>query len=299
MSSIVEIKNRIASVSDTRKITNAMYLISSRKLQKARLALEGTRPYLRAVHEEIAALLIAADGWGRYLAPADFQPRAEDECLCLLVTADRGLAGGYNRALLHAAEDFFAAHPRTRFLSVGEEGRRLLPTIGCAAEGGALLPSVLPTLDDARRVTERLVEPYESGAVRAVYAIYTDMKNALSESVVTERLLPVEAAAFSPGVTPLDTEGTELFPDAAAVLDALLRSRLLGCVFGLLTDAFCAEQNARMRAMSTANDNADELLSALSLEYNRLRQAAITQEITEVSAGARAQQSLHSEVYAT
>ena len=290
MSNINEIKNRIKGVRDTQKITNAMYLISSQKLQRARAALDNTRPYFDAVHNEITGLLERADvKKSRYLTDTEEETAAPTACACLIITADKGLAGAYNRNLLHAAEAFNKNHPSVCFYSLGEYGRRALPSIGMEINPDFLYPSTAPTLDTAREITGCLLEAYDSGRFAEIYILYTNMKTALQEEVLCERLLPLERSRFSPGE--IAAADFEYHPSLEKALDQLIQNHLFGYIFGALTDSFCSEQNARMRAMSTANDNAEELLAELSVTYNRLRQAAITQEITEVSAGARAQQS--------
>ena len=175
---------------------------------------------------------------------------------------------------------------------VGEYGRRWFTQRGIPIEKSFLYTAQNPTLRRARQIGELLLERYDAGAINAVHIIYTDMKNGLEATVRQAQVLPLTREHFSAAQASTVGDPTfEYVPSPAAVLDNAARSCLIGFIYSALVDSFCSEQSARMTAMNAADQNAEDLLKDLSVQYNRARQAAITQEITEVSAGERAQRS--------
>lgn len=294
MASTSEIRRRIGSVRQTQKITHAMYLISQAKLHKAKQDLSNTRPYFDALQTEIGRVFNADSSIeSRYLMPEDANARPlPGVAACLLITADKGLAGAYNQNAIRQAQQFLAANEGAELYVVGEYGRRWFSQRGIPIEKSFLYTAQNPTLQRARQISELLLERYDAGEINAVHVIYTDMKNGLEATVRQAQLLPLHRERFS--IAKADTAGGSMFefvPNAAAVLDNAVRSCLTGFIYSALVDSFCSEQSARMTAMNAADQNAEELLKDLSVQYNRARQAAITQEITEVSAGERAQRS--------
>ena len=252
MANTKEIKTRIESVKDTRKITNAMYLIASTKLRKARNDLDRTRPYFEALRTEIKRIFRTQnDVDSRYFYPPEGEPPLEGTYACLAITADKGLAGAYNQNVIKEAMHMLDEHPDTKLYVVGEYGRHFFTQHNIPMEHSFLYTAQNPTMQRAREICDILLEGYDRGDFKKIFVIYTDMENSLTSSAHCTRLLPFHRAYF------------------------------------------CSEQNARMTAMDSANSNAEKLLAELSLQYNRVRQAAITQEITEVSAGAKAQRQKH------
>ena len=294
MASTSEIRRRIGSVRQTQKITHAMYLISQAKLRKAKQDLSNTRPYFDALQAEIGRVFNADSSIeSRYLMPVDPNARPlPGVAACLLITADKGLAGAYNQNAIRQAQQFLSASEGAVLYVVGEYGRRWFSQRGIPIEKSFLYTAQNPTLQRARQISELLLERYDAGGINAVHVIYTDMKNGLEATVRQAQLLPLHRERFS--AAKADTAGDPVFefiPSAAAVLNNAVRSCLTGFIYSALVDSFCSEQSARMTAMNAADQNAEELLKDLSVQYNRARQAAITQEITEVSAGERAQRS--------
>ena len=292
MANIKEIKNRINSVKDTQKITNAMYLISSTKMRKAKGELDKTRPYFALLQGEIKRIFrTVGDVENKYFYPADGSPIADGAYGCLVITADKGLAGAYNLNVIKEAEKLRRENKDTKFLVVGEYGRQYFQQHRIPIERSFLYTAQNPTMERAREISSILLEMFDRGEVKKMFVIYTDWKNSLSEQVVITRLLPFHRAQFMapPSTEKQVTTGFEFFPSVEAVLDNMMQSYVSGFIYSALVDSFCSEQNARMTAMDSANQNAERILSELSVQYNRVRQAAITQEITEVSAGAKAQ----------
>ena len=294
MASTSEIRRRIGSVRQTQKITHAMYLISQAKLRKAKQELDNTRPYFQALQTEIGRVFNADSTIeSRYLIPAD--PNAKPlpgVPACLLITADKGLAGAYNQNVIRQGQQLMAEHPGTALYVVGEYGRRWFAQRGVPVEKSFLYTAQTPTLDRARHIAELLLDRFDAGEINSVWIIYTDMKNGLEATVHQAQVMPLHRERFHAATAATAGDAVyEFVPSAKAVLDNAARSCLTGYIYSALVDSFCSEQSARMTAMNAADQNAEELLKDLSVQFNRARQAAITQEITEVSAGERAQRS--------
>lgn len=298
MATTKEIKDRISSVKNTQKITNAMYLISSTKMRKAKEELDRTRPYFELQRKEIKRIFRNAEGVDSpYFYPETGRKEGERYAY-LVITADKGLAGSYNYNVLHEAERVLEKHKKVKLFVVGEYGRHYFMKHDIPITQSFLYTAQNPTFHRAREICERLLSEYLNGEVDEIRIIYSDMKNELLCDVKTHRLLPLERGQFETKKEEIEKmfesevrkeKNYEFYPSVNKVLDSIIRSYLSGFIYGGLVDSFSAEQNARMNAMSSANKNAEELLGDLSIEYNRVRQAAITQEITEVAAGAKAQ----------
>ena len=294
MASTSEIRRRIGSVRQTQKITHAMYLISQAKLRKAKQELDNTRPYFQALQTEIGRVFNADSTIeSRYLIPADPNTKPLPGVpACLLITADKGLAGAYNQNVIRQGQQLMAEHPGTALYVVGEYGRRWFAQRGVPVEKSFLYTAQNPTLDRARHIAELLLDRFDAGEINSVWIIYTDMKNGLEATVHQAQVMPLHRERFHAATAATAGDAVyEFVPGAKAVLDNAARSCLTGYIYSALVDSFCSEQSARMTAMNAADQNAEELLKDLSVQFNRARQAAITQEITEVSAGERAQRS--------
>ena len=282
MASAKELRDRIKAVKETKKITGAMHLISSTKLRRAKADFAQTRPYFDALRAAAADILcVPPDYESRYFRASG--AAAAGACGVLVITADKGLAGAYNSNVLHAAEALRAEKPGARLFVVGEYGRRYFAQRAPESTvyaGGAQTPAP----ERARSLGDSLLARYDAGELDELYVIYTDMKNSLVSETRTERLLPLPRPASGNGAAQ-----TEFLPSVDEVVRSGVRGYLRGFLYCALLDSYYAEQNARVAAMDAANMNAQELLGGLSLQLNRQRQAAITREITEISAGAQAQ----------
>ena len=291
MASTSEIKGRINSIKETQKITNAMYLIASTKLRRARSELEQTRPYFDALRSEIKRIFRTAnDVDSHYFYPPDREPEIDGTYGCLVITADKGLAGAYNQNVLRQAQQLLDDHSDMKLFVVGEYGRRFFTQRHIPIERMFLYTAQNPTLDRAREISSILLEQYDAGLLKKIFVVYTDMENGLAASARSTRLLPFHRTYFAPPEKEKRVSVPfEFQPSVSAVLDGIMHNYLTGFIYSALIDSFCSEQQARMKAMDSANRNAEDLLAELSLQYNRVRQSAITQEITEVTAGAKAQ----------
>ena len=293
MPSAREIRVRMNSIQQTRKITNAMYLISSAKLRKAKQEWDQTRPYFQALKAEVKRIFrTSGHVESRYLYPDEGELPPNGTYGFLVITADKGLAGAYNQNVLKEAHRLMQEHPQTKLFVVGEYGRQYFQRHQVPIERSFLYTAQNPTMQRAREITAELLDRFDKGELQKIFVIYTDMKNSLTENVSATRILPFHRSAFT---APTDekriTEPFEFFPSVTQVLENIVPSYVSGFIYSALIDSFCSEQSARMNAMNSANENAEKMLGELALAYNRIRQAAITQEITEVSAGERAQRS--------
>ena len=291
MPSARDIQVRMNSIRQTRKITNAMYLISSAKLRKAKQEWDQTRPYFQALKAEVKRIFrTSGHVQSRYLYPDEGELPPNGTYGFLVITADKGLAGAYNQNVLKEAHRLLQEHPQTKLFVVGEYGRQYFQRHQVPIERSFLYTAQNPTMQRAREITAELLDRFDKGELQKIFVIYTDMKNSLTENVSATRILPFHRSAFT---APTDekriSEPFEFFPSVTQVLENIVPSYVSGFIYSALIDSFCSEQSARMNAMNSANENAEKMLGELALAYNRIRQAAITQEITEVSAGARAQ----------
>lgn len=288
MSNITEIKNRMESIRDMQKITNAMYLIASAKLRHAKAELNATRPYFTELKTEIKRVFrIEEQIENRY-----FYPKGEHEFEgaygYLVITADKGLAGAYNHNVIKKAQELMAKHSPSKLFVVGEYGRQYFGAHGIEIERDFVYTAQNPTLHRARKISNLLLEQYKNDALKKIFVIYTDYGNGINTEVNVMRLLPFHRADFiTPTVEKTIDEPFEFLHSLGKVLDNIMPSYITGFIYSALVDSFCSEQSARMNAMNSANENTKELLAELSLKYNHERQNAITQEITEISAASK------------
>ena len=293
-----EIKDHIDSVQETKKITSAMYLIASTKLRKARQELDNTRPYFEALRREIKRIFRTVGGEAvdsPYFYPMEGEAPLDKPNACLVITADKGLAGAYNQNAIKEALKLLDTHSDTKLYVVGEYGRRFFASHNIPIEHSFLYTAQNPTMARAREISTLLLDSFEKDELDKIYVVYTDMGNGMDFRAKCTRVLPFHRTHFADSalVEPPVTTPFEFLPSVQAVLDSMMPSYVSGFIYSALIDSFCCEQQARMTAMDSANQNAEKLLGELSLEFNRIRQSAITQEITEVSAGARAQRKKH------
>jgi F-type H+-transporting ATPase subunit gamma len=291
MGSAKEIKNHVKSVEDVQKITNAMYLISSTKLQKAKRDLDQTRPYFDAIRGEIKRIfrtIKVIDS--QYFYPVAGEHEIKGTYGYLAITADKGLAGAYNQNVIKETMRLLSQHEDNKLFVVGEYGRHYFSAHHVPIEKSFLYTAQNPTLRRAREICDLLLDLYRKQELRKIFVIYTDLVNGMDLTAKSTRLLPFHQAQFATD-TPEKavTAPFEFSPDVQTVLDNIIPSYVTGFIYSALVDSFCSEQNARMTAMDSANRNAQKLLDELSVEYHHVRQNSITQEITELAAGAQGQ----------
>ena len=290
MANTKEIQKRMKSIQDTMKITSAMYMISSAKLRSAKQKLENTEPYFYSLQAAISRLLRhIPDAKSRYFNQHEEIPDNEKKRGYIVITADKGLAGAYNHNVIKMAHELFAQGENNKLFVVGGLGRQYFAKEGLAVDSEFHYTVQNPTLHRARVITDRVMELYDAGELDEVYIIYTKMENSVTMETEKMRLLPLEKDEFMQ--TPIDIYQEEIKAETSMeeILYHIVPNYVTGFIYGALVESFASEHNSRMMAMQTATDSAKDMLQMLSIEYNRVRQAAITQQITEVIGGAKAQ----------
>ncbi len=291
MASAKEIQDRMRSIKDTLKITNAMYMISSSKLKKSKKMLADTEPYFYTLQSEMSRILRHLPDMNSIYFKTNAEiPERKRKAGYIVITADKGLAGSYNHNILKIAEEELAKRDDYKLFVLGELGRHYFEQKGINIDKQFHFVVQDPSLSRARRIAEDLLKLYHENQLDELYIIYTTMVNAMQEEAQVAQLLPLKKTDFKIPV-PIDIplEGLALKPSAEEVMDHIVPNYVVGFVYGALVEAFSCEQNARMMAMEGATNSAKQMLKELDIEYNRARQAAITQEITEVIAGAKSQ----------
>jgi F-type H+-transporting ATPase subunit gamma len=300
MATTRDIKRRIESVRNTRKITRAMELVASAKMRHAQENIESLRPYATAMRRLMAQA--ARQSGGVAGEPLLEERPTEGTAVVVAITGDRGLAGAFNvnivRQAFGVADDLRAqGFTDVEFTTVGKKGAGTIAFRGMTIDRSFQGFSVEPTFADAEQVTEHLVRRFTSGEVNRVVIVYNAFKSVLEQSVSTEQLLPVErVVVFDEDGDGEEDEhqvrsGVAIFePDPEEFLGKLLPDFLDTTIYRALLESAAAELAARRTAMRNATDNAGVLIDDLTLAMNRARQAAITQEILEVVAGADALQ---------
>jgi F-type H+-transporting ATPase subunit gamma len=279
-----ELKGRIKSVENTRKITRTMEMIATSKMKRAQDRVIAARPYARALADVISSLYTSdlADEF-----PLLRQPKQVKRAAVLLLTSNRGLAGGFSSNLIKEARALIARLEKggaeVELHVVGRKGIGYFRYIGRAVKVSRTDITDRPTSADAASLVETVMTDYASGALDAVYVVCAQYKSALSSPPASELVLPV---------TKPEKKGPQkdylLFPSAAEILNALLPAYVRNAVYRALVETAAAEQAARRTAMKNATDNAGDMLNVLRRTYNRARQANITQEIAEIVGGAAA-----------
>ena len=294
MANIKEIRERINSVSDTKKITNAMYMISSTKLRKAKKMLSDTEPFFFATKEMIKRVVdnLPEGTTNIFLEERDNIPESKKKRGYIIFTDDKGLAGAFNHNVIKLAENALAnENGENKLFIIGEVGRYHFNSENIEIEEFFPFTSQNPTLHRARKISAEIMDYYYSRKIDEFYIIYTTIRGNVCEAR-TEKILPLDfLTALNRKRAPMRGNMYEEFlmePTPSAVLDNIVPNYVTGFIYGALVESFCGVQQSRMMAMDNANKNAEMMITELKKSYNRQRQAMITQEITEVVSGAKA-----------
>jgi F-type H+-transporting ATPase subunit gamma len=282
VASLRDIKNRITSTKKTSQITRAMQMVSASKLSRAELNAKAFVPYMNKIQDVVASI---AQGSNETHPMMTTRPVAKTAYL--VITSDRGLVGGYNSNILrtvmarirqrHTSNDEFV------ILSVGRKGRDFFAKQGMTILESAIALPDHPTFADIKEITRKAVGMFSDGTYDEVYMYYNHFVSAIQQEVTEKKVLPLTDIQATGA-----TASYEFDPSAEAILQVLLPQYAESLIFGAVLDGKASEHAASMTAMKSATDNASELIDGLTLSYNRARQAAITQEITEIVGGAAA-----------
>ncbi|QAT43884.1 ATP synthase F1 subunit gamma [Aminipila luticellarii] len=281
-----DIKRRKKSVTSTEHITSAMKLVSAAKLRRAKATFEKTTEYFHYITESIADIFNnISDVPEQYLAGS----REIKNTCYIIVTSNRGLCGGFNSNIIKRAEAEMKDYPEKPILiAVGSKGKEYFEKRGFDIYNEYSEPPEDISFLQTRQISRPIIDRYNAGEIDEVVIIYTSFKNSMEQEVKSERLLPIDMQK-DPEVIKHDRE-VEYEPSAEAVFDYLIPKYVEIKVYGAIVESATCEHAARRMAMESATDNAREMLENLSLFYNRARQAAITNEIIEIVAGAGAQE---------
>ena len=291
MASIKEIRTHIKSVEQTLKITNAMYLISSSSLRKARKQLNDVEHYFNKIGTTLSDILHHSPEIDHpFFDKRPEVPAEERKVGYIVVTGDKGLAGAYNHNVLKLAEERIAQTPCHSLFVVGQMGRTYFQERGIPIDVEFLYTAQAPTVPRARDIGELMTDLFLERQLDEVYVIFTRMVTSFQMEPTIHKLLPLDPDTFPKYEKDRDAYDRSVvyIPSVKAVMDRLVPGYVRGDLYGALVESYCSEQNARMTAMKASSDNARQMLQELDLSYNRARQAAITQEITEVVGGAQA-----------
>ena len=287
MASMKDIKRRRDSIQSTGQITKAMKLVSTVKLQKAKGKAESTKPYSDLMYDTICNMLVRSGNINhKYL-----QAGESDKKAIITITANRGLAGGYNTNITKLITESGIPKEDIDIVAIGTKGRDYLARRGYNISEDDSEVINAPLYTDARSICDKLLERFAAGEIGEIYLAYTSFKNTVVHEPKLIKLLPVafdideakEGGKGESDMTPMNYEPVE---DEA--LDLIIPKYVCSLIYGALIEAVASENGARMQAMDNATSNAEEMISDLSLKYNRARQASITQELTEIIAGANA-----------
>lgn len=285
MANMKEIHSRMKSIKDIMKITNAMYLISSSKMKKARKSLLATEPYFEKLQSTIYDILLRAPHIQQVFFNKREEIKYEDRKRgYIVITADKGLAGAYNHNVIKLAEEEMAKGVNNKLFIVGQVGRMYFKRKDVLIDHEFLYTAQNPTMFRAREITETVISLFEERKLDEVYVIYTKMITPMKVEPEILQILPLERKKFERRKA--GYSHASFYPSPKEVMNHLVPNYVKGIIFGVLIEAFSSEQNSRMIAMEAATTSAKDMLKGLNLMYNRARQAAITQEINEIVGGA-------------
>ena len=284
MASMKDIKRRRDSIQSTGQITKAMKLVSTVKLQKAKGKAERTKPYSDLMYETICNMLARSGNINhKYLQAGESSKKA-----IITITANRGLAGGYNTNITKLITESGIPKEDIDIIAIGTKGKDYLARRGYNITEDDSEVINAPLYTDARDICDRLLERFAAGEIGEIYLAYTSFKNTVVHEPKLIKLLPVSIDTEGVNSESKDTTPMNYEPAEDEALNLIIPKYVCSLIYGALIEAVASENGARMQAMDNATSNADEMISDLSLKYNRARQASITQELTEIIAGANA-----------
>ena len=283
MASMRDIKRRKGSIQSTQQITKAMKLVSTVKLQKARNRAEQSNPYFNHMYQTVTSMLARSGNLNHpYLKAGDSNKKA-----IITIASNRGLAGGYNSNIVKLVTSSGIAVDDAWIYMIGRKAKEQLVRRGYEIKADYSDVIEGPTYEDAITICKEVLEAFSKGEIGEIYLAYTHFKNTVSHEPTLIKLLPVEFDDAE-----LQEADSNLLmnyePNEEEALDLIIPKYLTSLFYGALVEAVASENGARMQAMDSATSNADKMISDLTLKYNRARQGSITQELTEIIAGAEA-----------
>ncbi|MBQ2986428.1 MAG: ATP synthase F1 subunit gamma [Tyzzerella sp.] len=285
MATMREIKRRRGSIQSTQQITKAMKLVSTVKLQKARGRAENSKAYFEYMYKTVTSMLAkAGDVDHPYLRGGD-----SENIGIVVITSNRGLAGGYNANIVRMIMASELPKEKVRLYTIGRKGADGLARKGyiIAADYSDVIDE--PTFADAKEIGKQLLTDFAKGEIGEIYVAYTEFKNTVSHVPKLMKLLPVKTEDLQTEQEEQEELALMNFePNEEEAISLLIPKYMTSILYGAFVEAVASENGARMQAMDSATNNAEEIINDLELKYNRARQGAITQELTEIIAGAEA-----------
>lgn len=281
------IKRRIKSVESTLQITKAMQVVSSSKLRKAKEKADTARPFYKSLHETMCEIQSENEG---FFSPYTKKTEGAGTVMLVVIAGDRGLAGGFNSNVTKLAEarikEITKSGSKVKILAVGKKSAEYFTKHGYDVADSFINVGQDLRTNSAAAIADSIVLPYIRGEVTSVEMVRTEFISTLTQTAIFEPILPLDIPKQEKRVREIPIYE----PSPEAVFNAIVPKYITGVVYAAIVESFAAEQAARRTAMENASDNAGEMIASLSLAYNRARQGAITQEITEIVGGASAQE---------
>lgn len=283
MASMRDIKRRKSSVQSTQQITKAMKLVSTVKLQRAKGRAEKSKTYFSCMYDTVASMLSKAGTVNHpFLMAGESTKKA-----VIVITANRGLAGGYNSNIVKLIKNSDFKKEDLLLYTIGTKGRDALARLGYTISADYSEVIDEPMYSDAMEISKKLLEEFAAGRIGEIYVAYTGFKNTVTHVPTLLKLLPVKVEDDRPQ-SENHQAVMEFEPECEEAIDLIIPKYITSLIYGALIESVASENGARMQAMDSATSNADDMISKLSLLYNRARQSSITQELTEIIAGAEA-----------
>lgn len=285
MASMRDIKRRIKSVNSTQQITKAMNLVASSKLNRAKSRFNDTKPYFEAAKRVIANVVKGSKG----VSSVFIQEKNESgKTLVIVIAGDRGLCGGYNSNVCKRALEIISEKKSSVVIAAGNKAREFFRHKKIDVSECYRNVSEKPDYIDALVIGSKAIDMYTKGEVDEVYLVYTEFITTLSNEPKSIKLLPLDPKDFEDNREPHSSTLTIYEPDEEAVLNYVIPKYVNTVIYGGMVESAVCELSSRMTAMDSATENASEMIDSLNLIYNRVRQGAITQEITEIVSGSNA-----------
>ena len=287
MASMRDIKRRKSSIQSTQQITKAMKLVSTVKLQRTKQRAEQSKTYFDSMYKTVTSMLSKTGGLNHpYLKAGDSEKKA-----VIVITSNRGLAGGYNSNVTKLITKGEFKKEDLVLYTIGKKGNETFRRMGynVAWDNAEMIEE--PKYDDAMKLSKEILTGFSNGEFGEIYLAYTAFKNTISHEPTLIKLLPYEADESENVADKQDEDDNVLMnfePKDEEALNLIIPKYITSLIFGGMVEAAASENGARMQAMDSATSNAEEMISSLSLMYNRARQGSITQELTEIVAGANA-----------
>lgn len=282
MASMRGIKRRKESVQSTQQITKAMKLVSTVKLQRSKTRAEQSKDYFQCMYSTVKSMLAKVGEVNHpYLKPAQTDKKG-----VIVITSNRGLAGGYNSNVTKLITNGELKKEDLKLYTIGKKGKETLTRKGYEVVKDYSDYIEDPMYVEAMQVSKEVLQAYEDGEIGEIYLAYTAFKNTVSHIPTLIKLLPIEQGEADDEQQDDTLMNFEM--EEADALDLIIPKYVTSLIYGGMVEAVASENGARMQAMDSATSNAEEMISKLSLQYNRARQGSITQELTEIIAGAQA-----------